>query len=167
MPGDWRTFEVTTRVDIAKPVGLTKVWLLIPSVNTDWHISSINGFSSNGITKPSVEPKSGARMLYAEFAEGTAQPFVELTSRIQTKNRAQDCSHKSGAVEDAGSLKAWTQPTHLLPTDGIVLDAAQDATRGAKTDVEKVQRIYGWIVTKTYREPKVFKYQITAKEMKA
>ncbi|MEY3409953.1 MAG: hypothetical protein RIS02_1680, partial [Pseudomonadota bacterium] len=26
-PGDWRTFEVTTRVDIAKANGITRVWL--------------------------------------------------------------------------------------------------------------------------------------------
>jgi len=153
--GDWRTFEVTTRVDIAKPVGVTKVWLPIPSVNTDWQISSINGYSSNGQAKLAMEPHSGARMLYAEFADGTAQPFVELTSRIQTKNRAQDWSRKGGAVEDAESLKAWTQPTHLLPVDGIVLDTAKDATRGAKTDVEKAQRIFDWIVTNTYRNPLV------------
>jgi len=43
----------------------------------------------------------------------------------------------------------------LLPLDGIVRTTAQEATRGAKTDVEKVQKIYDWIVTNTYREPKV------------
>jgi transglutaminase-like putative cysteine protease len=58
-------------------------------------------------------------------------------------------------TEDAAALKAWTRPTHLLPTDGIVLDTAQDAIRGAKTDVEKAQHIFDWIVTNTYREPLV------------
>ncbi|MFZ2388223.1 MAG: twin-arginine translocation signal domain-containing protein, partial [Polaromonas sp.] len=33
--GGWRTFEVTTRVDIPKPEGVTRVWLPIPSVNSD------------------------------------------------------------------------------------------------------------------------------------
>ena len=35
-PGRWRSFEVTTRVDIARADGVTRVWLPIPSVNTDW-----------------------------------------------------------------------------------------------------------------------------------
>ncbi|MEP6773381.1 MAG: twin-arginine translocation signal domain-containing protein, partial [Polaromonas sp.] len=34
--GAWRTFDVTTRVDIVKPQGVTKVWLPIPSVNSDY-----------------------------------------------------------------------------------------------------------------------------------
>ena len=155
VPGDWRTFEVTTRVDIAKPVGVTKVWLPVPSVNTDWQLSSLNGYSSNGQTRLVTEPHSGARMLVAEFADGLAQPFVELTSRIQTRNRAQDWARKHPAPETAESLKAWTQATQLLPIDGIVLDTAKDATRGANTDLEKVRGIYDWIVTNTYRNPLV------------
>jgi len=35
-PGDWRTFEVTTRVDIPKANGVTRVWLPVPSVNASW-----------------------------------------------------------------------------------------------------------------------------------
>jgi transglutaminase-like putative cysteine protease len=154
VPGVWRTFEVTTRVDIAKPAGVTKLWLPIPSVNTDWQISSVNSYSSNGQTRIEDDDHYGARMLYVEFAENEQQPFVELTSRIQTQNRAQDWSKKV-PVEDAGSLKAWLQPTRLMPTDGIVRKTALEATQGARTDVEKAQRLFDWIVTNTYREPKV------------
>ncbi|MDO8251756.1 MAG: twin-arginine translocation signal domain-containing protein, partial [Rhodoferax sp.] len=46
-PGNWRTFEVTTRVDIVEPQGVTRVWLPIPSVNTDWQKSLESSFSSN------------------------------------------------------------------------------------------------------------------------
>ena len=42
-----------------------------------------------------------------------------------------------------------------MPTDGIVRETAREATQGAKTDVEKVQRLYDWVVANTYREPKV------------
>jgi transglutaminase-like putative cysteine protease len=80
---------------------------------------------------------------------------VELSSRIQTQNRALDWNQKLAVAEDAATLKYWTQPTQLLPTDGIVRSTAQEATRGAKTDVEKVQKLFDWIVTNTYREPKV------------
>jgi transglutaminase-like putative cysteine protease len=154
-PGQWRTFEVTTRVDIIKPQGVTRVWLPVPSVNTDWQKSLESSFSSNGKTELTSDERYGARMLYAEFAEGEAKPFVELTSRIQTQNRAVDWSKKQETQEDAASLQYWTQPTTLLPTDGIVRKTAQEATQGAKTDAEKVQRLYDWIVANTFREPKV------------
>ena len=153
-PGQWRTFEVSTRVDIVKPLGATRVWLPIPSVNTDWQKSLESSFSSNGKAVLTTESHYGARMLYVEFAENEAQPFVELTSRVQTQSRAVDWSKKQNVSEDAATLKFWTQPTHLLPTDGIVRKTAQQAIKGAHTDVEKAQKLYDWIVTNAYREPK-------------
>jgi transglutaminase-like putative cysteine protease len=153
--GTWRTFEVTTRIDIAKPQGATRVWLPIPSVNSDWQQSLASSYSSNGQAKVTTDAQYGARLLYVEFAEGEAKPFVELTSRIQTQSRAQDWSRKGVPAEDTATLKAWTQGTNLLPTDGIVRKTALEATQGAKTDVEKAKRLYDWVVTNTYREPKV------------
>ena len=154
-PGNWRTFEVTTRVDIAKPQGITRVWLPIPSVNTEWQKSLESSFSSNGKTQLTADQHDGARMLYVEFAENEAQPFVELCSRIQTQNRAVDWTQKQNTIEDAATLTYWTRPTRLLPTHGIVRKTAQEAIRGARTDVEKTQRLYDWIIANTFREPKV------------
>ena len=154
-PGNWRTFEVTTRVDIAKPQGVTKVWLPIPSVNSDWQKSLESNYASNGKTQLVTDSVYGARMLYVEFAENEAKPYVELTSRIQTQNRAQDWTQKTAATEDADTLKYWTQPTSLLPTDGIVRKTALGATQGAQTDADKAQKLFDWIVTNTFREPKV------------
>ncbi len=154
-PGPWRTFEVTTRVNIAKPQGVTRVWLPIPSVNTDWQKSLESSYSSNGKTERTSDDRYGARMLYVEFAESEATPFVELASRIQTRNRAVDWTQKNQPAEDASTLKYWTAPTHLLPTDGVVRHTAMEATKGATTDVEKAQKLFDWIVVNTFREPKV------------
>jgi transglutaminase-like putative cysteine protease len=154
VPGNWRTFEVTTRVDIAKPQGSTRLWLPIPSVNSDWQKSLESSYSSNGAAKMEDDDTYGAKMLYVEFSESEAKPFVELTSRIQTQNRAQDWTQKLAVAEDASTLKYWTQPTTLLPVDGIVRKTALEATQGAVTDAQKARKLYDWIVTNTFREPK-------------
>ncbi|MDZ7892665.1 MAG: transglutaminase domain-containing protein [Rhodoferax sp.] len=154
-PAAWRTFEVTTRVDIAKPQGATRLWLPVPSINSEWQQSLESSYSSNGSARMEDDNTTGARMLFVDFAADQAKPFVELTSRIRTRSRAQDWGQKTAVAEDAATLKYWTQPTDLLPLDGIVRTTAQEATRGAKTDVEKVQKIYDWIVTNTFREPTV------------
>jgi transglutaminase-like putative cysteine protease len=153
--GNWRSFEVTTRVDIAKPQGVTRVWLPIPSVDSDWQKSLESGYSSNGAAQLTSDGATGARMLYVEFAQNESRPFVELTSHIQTQNRAVNWAQKQAAPEDAESLRYWTRPTALLPTDGIVRKTAQEAIRGAHTEAEKVQKLYDWIVSNTFREPKV------------
>ncbi|ROZ76452.1 transglutaminase-like domain-containing protein [Ramlibacter sp. WS9] len=154
-PGAWRTFEVTTRVEVLEPRGATRLWLPIPSVNSEWQRSLESGYTSNGRAQLASDTHDGARMLFVEFAGTEARPVVELTSRVQTRSRVADWTQRSQASEDADSLKYWTRPTKLLPTDGIVRTTALAATRGAKSDEEKARRLYDWVVANTYREPKV------------
>ena len=153
--GAWRTFDVTTRVDILKPDGATRVWLPVPSVNSDYQQSLSNSFSSNGNSQLVTDGQDGAKMLMVEFAAGEKQPFAVLTSRVRTQNRAIDWSQKKAAALEADSLAYFTRATQMIPTDGIVRKTALAATQGAKTDVEKTQKLYDWIVANTYREPKV------------
>ena len=40
VPDKWRIFEVTTRVEVIKPAGVTRVWLPLPlTADTDYHKS--------------------------------------------------------------------------------------------------------------------------------
>jgi len=155
-PGEWRTFDVTTQVEIKDVSDATRVWLPIPSIDSAYQKSFESTWTGNASAARIVsDSKYGARMLYAEFDAATKQPKVTLTSRIQTRNRAIDWERRVEAGEDAASLKSWTRPTDLMPTDGIVLDTAREATRGAWSDEAKVRQIYDWVVSHTYREPKV------------
>ena len=152
--GTWRTFDVTTRVEIAAPAGATRVWLPVPSVDTAWQHSLDTRFSSNGTTRMGSDLVEGARFVYAEFAAGIT-PVLEVTSRVQTQNRAAELN--AGRVfvaESADTLRHYTRPTRLLPTDGIVRSTAVAATKGAKTDEQKARAIYDWVVANAFRDPK-------------
>ena len=153
-PGAWRTFEVTTRVDIQSASGPTRVWVPVPSVNTDWQQSGVSAFSSNGSARLRSDSLQGVQMLYAEFGAQVDKPFVEITSRVQTQNRAMRPAGRV-APEDAATLKYFTRATQLLPTDGIVRETALRAIEGASNDEDKVRAIYDWIVANAWREPKV------------
>ncbi|GAA4415584.1 transglutaminase-like domain-containing protein [Quisquiliibacterium transsilvanicum] len=154
-PGKWRTFEITTRVDVPVPKGATRLWLPVPSIDSDWQQSLESGFTTNGQARFTSDQAYGAKMLQVEFPASESRPYVELTSRFRAQNRATDWSRRHAVLEDAASLAFWTQPTALLPTDGIVRKTALQATRGARSDIEKTRRIYDWVVANTYREPKV------------
>ena len=154
-PGTWRRFEMTTRVDIFKPEGATQVWIPLPSINEDYQHSLGNQFETNGSARVVADGKYGAKMLQVQFAASVAQPFVQVASLIETQNRATDWSKKVTDKLDAATAKALTAPTALLPTDGIVRETALEATKDAKTDFEKVQAIFNWVVKNTYREPLV------------
>jgi transglutaminase-like putative cysteine protease len=153
-PGAWRSFEVTTRVDVVQAQGPSQVWLPVPSVNTDWQRSVDNRFSSNGRTQLAADAHDGARMLHVAFDAGTAQPYVELTSRVQTRDRAASWEQRVAAEEPA-TLAWWLRPTTLIPTDGIVRKTALGAIGNARTDRDKVERIYQWVVANAWREPNV------------
>jgi transglutaminase-like putative cysteine protease len=154
--GDWRSFEITTRVEIASPNGASKVWLPIPSIDSDFQQSLDSHWSGNPTSAElASDSHYGAKMLYAQFDAGVARPALALSSVVRTRSRAVDWQQKVGATEDADTLKAWTRPTALMPTDGIVLDTAREAIGNAKTDKEKAHRLYDWVVSRTYREPKV------------
>ena len=155
--GPWRTFEVTTRVELADPVGECRVWLPVPSLNTDWQRSLESRYNSNGQSRMGSDGVEGARILYTEFANGI-KPFVEMTSRVQTRNRSTEWNAPalaSFARADVATLRHYTRSTRLLPTGGIVRIMALKATKGARTDVQKVRAIYDWVVANAWREPKV------------
>ena len=155
-PGTWRTYELTTRVEVLKPRGLTQVWIPVPALDADYQKPGDSRWSGNARTTQLVtEAQYGAVMLYAEFPETEKAPVVELVSQFRTQDRAQDWSRKSPGKEDAAALKKWIQPTGLMPTDGIVLETAADITKGKRGDLEKVRAVYDWILANTYREPKV------------
>ena len=155
-PGAWRTFEITTTVELRNPSGAARIWVPVPSVDADYQRSLESAFTGNGTRMQlTSDARYGARMVMAEYAAGTAVPTLQVTSRFETRNRATDWSQKVSAREDAQTLRYWTQPTELMPTDGIVRDTAREIVAGAKTDVDKARRVYDWIVENTYREPKV------------
>jgi transglutaminase-like putative cysteine protease len=155
-PGAWRTFEVTTRVEIKDPAGPTLVWLPVPSVDSAYQRSLDSAWTGNAATAAIVsDRKYGAKILQARFDGTTAAPMLELKSKVQTRSRATDWKAVHEGLEDPASLRTWTQPTELIPTDGIVLETARSAIGDASTDEQKVRRIYDWVVSHTYREPAV------------
>jgi len=154
-PGQWRTFEVTTQVEIVKPAGATRIWLPLPSIESDYQKSLDSQWSApGGQARLSEDAKYGARMLAVEFPAQAAKPTVTLVSRAAIQDRAVDWSRKGAVRESPSALKKWMEPTDLIPTDGIVKTTAEEAVRGKRSDREKAQALYDWIVTNTYREPK-------------
>jgi transglutaminase-like putative cysteine protease len=155
-PGAWRTFELTTQIEVASPNGPSRVWLPMPSVDGDFQQSLGSRWSGNATSTQVVsDARYGAKILRADFDPGIAQPTITLSNLVRTRSRAVDWQQPARAREDADTLRGWTRPTDLMPTDGIVLATAREAIGGAKSDEDKTQRIYDWVVSHTYREPKV------------
>ena len=153
----WRTFEVTTRVEVLKPSGVTRVWLPAALIrDAVFQKTLANEFRAEGGTVELVKNAADSLgIVSATFPEG-ARPVLTLTSRVSTRSVAVDLTKPGAAAPkaDAAELRYWLQPTRMLPTNGIVASEAALITKGASTDFEKAKAIYDWIVENTYRNPK-------------
>jgi transglutaminase-like putative cysteine protease len=153
----WRSFEVTTKVEVLNPAGVTKVWLPVPLMtDTDYFKRLGDTWSGNAATMGNLnDGKYNAGFVYAEWAASEKSPVLELTSRFATRDRQIDFKKPSSVKEDNESLKLYLEPTALIPIDGIVADTARVITVGSKRDIDKARAIYEWIVDNTFRDPKV------------
>ena len=156
-PGPWRYFDVTTRVDVLRPAGSTRVWVPLPSLNGDFQRVIGNSWSGNAPEiKAASDPKYGAQMAWAQWPAGGAQPQLAVTSRVALRNRAVDLARPDPAIRlRAADARLNTAPTALIPTDGIVRKTALEIVRGESTELGKARAIYQWIVDNTFRDPKV------------
>lgn len=155
-PGAWRTFDIVTKLEIAKPEGKTQAWVPVPSVNeSDWFKSLGSQWTSNGTAALKRDAKYGAEFVHVEWKDGEATPAITVTSRIATRDRNVDLGRAGGAgTLSAAELKHYTDGTDLIPTDGIVKQTSDKIVAGARTDVEKARAIYEWIVDNTQRNAK-------------
>src|ERR1700734_3095075 len=152
----WRTFEVTTRAEVLKPFGATRIWLPAPLISESPFQKTVSAtFQADAGTAKMIESKPDSLgIIAAEYPSGV-KPVLTFTTRIATKDYVVDLSAPGNAPKiDRADVQDFLQPTKLLPTDGIVKTTALEITRDAKTDVEKARAIYEWIVDNTFRNPK-------------
>ena len=154
----WRVFEVTTKVEVLKPEGATRVWLPLPlASDTDYQKNLGSTWSIEGGTAMSAtDSKYGAQFVAAEWPASVKAPVVSVTSRFATIDRAVDLSKPLKPVKaDRAELQRYLAATEYMPTDGIVRDTAREITKGVRGgDIEKGRAIYEWIVENTFRDPK-------------
>ena len=161
----WRTFALTTHVELPAGNGPAHVWLPVatsPSgayqhaLSTHWEAPG----ASAALRMVRGASGIGVPMLSVAWPEGAAQAprTVTLVNTFSTRDRAVDLSQPpsaSAARESPEVLRRYLLPTALQPTDGLVRETAEKITRGEKGDVEKARALYQWIVENCRREGSV------------
>src|SRR3954464_2097300 len=79
-PAGWRTFEITTRVEILKPQGTSRAWVPLPSVESDYQKVGGNTWSGNGSNRMVRDGKYGAAMVVSQWSGTEKAPFIEVVS---------------------------------------------------------------------------------------
>jgi transglutaminase-like putative cysteine protease len=153
-PGQWRSFEIVTRVEIARKSGAVQAWIPVPSVNeASWFASGETGFETNAnAAEVAREPKYGAAFVHARWDGGDDIGSIAVTSRFATQDRHVDLTTAGNGARLPDAERALcTGPTALIPIDGIVRETAERITKGAADDLDKARRLYEWVVENTFR----------------
>src|SRR5882757_1832429 len=100
-PDRWRTFQVTTQVEVLKTSGTTRIWVPAALISeTPFQKTLTNTFNNGGGTAKIVESKTDALgIIAAEFPAGV-RPILTVTSRIATKNCAVDLTARGTAPKE-------------------------------------------------------------------
>src|SRR5579884_2804769 len=85
----WRTFEVTTRVELRDPSGVTRVWVPAALIReTPYQRTLANTFRAEGGVVRMVESGPGVLgIIAAEFPAGVP-PVLTVVSRVSTQDWA-------------------------------------------------------------------------------
>ncbi|HYA27392.1 MAG TPA: transglutaminase domain-containing protein [Acidobacteriota bacterium] len=158
-PTKWRTFEITTTIEVKDPVGGVRAWVPVPlTTNTDYFNREPDTWSGNFKAARLVQyDKYGTGIAFAEWPPAEKAPVFEVKSRFMTRDRAIDLSAKpvGGVKENPAVLNYFRQPSKLIKTDGVVGSTSKMIVMGYKSDVDKAKAIYEWIVDNTFRDAKV------------
>jgi transglutaminase-like putative cysteine protease len=149
-PGPWRSFEVTTAIDIAgsDPVDL---WVPVPAfAGAGWNRPGATRWSTDAAHAALVrDPVYGAAMVHLAWRAGGDGRRAAIVSTVATRDRAAGAG--AAAPLSAAERALYLRPTRLIPTDGIVKATADRITAGAVTDAAKARAIYAWLVANTER----------------
>jgi transglutaminase-like putative cysteine protease len=152
----WQQFEITTRIEVLQPSGITHIWIPLPSpVATEYQRplgNQIDGLT--GVARTVIDQTHALAFVSCEVAVGRT-PEVTVVSRAATRDRSVDVARPDRLHRASSeSLKPWLPASSVDLRDDIVRRKALEITRGATTDLDKARAIYEWIVVNTYRNAK-------------
>ncbi|WP_084539755.1 transglutaminase-like domain-containing protein [Azorhizobium doebereinerae] len=152
-PGDWRSFQVVTRLEVQAAGGASQAWVPLPVFAAqDWFKPQGSSWTTNAASVESVKDAQGAEMLHVRWNAGEVPPVVEVTSRFSTRDRAVDLTKPGTAAPlSDGERAQYLAATDLIPTTGIVKATSDKITAGKEGDLAKARAIYEWVVENTFR----------------
>ena len=153
----WRSYDLRSTIRLTGISGKARLWLpLAQYKDTPWERSLghswLGNFSSAGIYR---DPIAEMEVFYADWAEGVADPQLQITSQVATQDRPFDITRHGATAERTEVLRRCLQPTRLVPLDGSVRRTAERAIGRIKDPLAMGKAIYEWVVENTSFNPLV------------
>ena len=149
-PADWRTYEISTTVNVKAATGQTRLWLPLP-LNQDTLFQRTLGHSWDGNPKLSSMrrlPDGDLEVFNSEWSDGSEARF-QIKTLVTTADRHFDVSKRTIAPEREDILRRNLQSSQLIPNDGLAHQLGERIVGRIKDPVAQAKAIYDWVVDNT------------------
>lgn len=153
-PSDWRTYEITTTVNLKGGSGASKFWLPLP-LNQDTLYQRTLGHSWSGNPANAGMrrlPDGDLEVFYCEWPD-SGDAKLQLTTLVTTADRHFDVTKRTVAPEREDILRRNLQASQLLPNDGLAFQLGERILGRIKDPVAQAKAIYDWVVDNSIYDP--------------
>ena len=153
-PSEWRTFEITTTVNLKSSNGQSKLWLPLP-LNQDTLFQRTLGHSWGGNPNNSSMrrlPDGNLEVFHCEWKD-SGEASLQLTTLVTTADRHFDVTKRTIAPEREDILRRNLQASQLIPNDGLAFQLGERIVGRIKDPVAQAKAIYDWVVDNSIYDP--------------
>ncbi len=153
-PAEWRTYEITTTINLRAKGGPVRLWLPLP-LNQDTLYQRTLGHSWSG--NPATAsmrrlPDGDLEVFHCEWPDD-ADARLQLTTLVTTADRHFDITKRTVAPERDDILRRNLQASQLIPNDGLAFQLGERILGRIKDPVAQAKAIYDWVVDNSIYDP--------------
>lgn len=155
-PLTWRTYEVTTTVNLKKAGSRIRLWLPLP-LNQDTLYQRTLGHTWNGNPDSASMrrlPDGNLEVYFCEWRPGV-EPQVQLTTTVTTADRHFDVTKRTVAPEREDILRLNLQASRLIPNDDEAHRLGERIVGRIKDPVAQAKAVYDWVIDNTLYSPEL------------
>lgn len=152
-PSEWRTYEITTTVNL-KQSGQNRLWLPLP-LNQDTLFQRTLGHAWEGNPVQSSMrrlPDGNLETFYCEWKDGN-DGRLQLRTQVTTADRHFDITKRTVAPEREDILRKNLQASQLVPNDGLAHQLGERILGRIKDPVAQAKAIYDWVIENSIYDP--------------
>ena len=153
-PTEWRTYEITTSVNLKNARGQSRFWLPLP-LNLDTLFQRTLGYSWSGNPDNSIMrrfPDGDLEVFQCEWKDGS-DARLQTKTLVSTADRHFDVTKRTIAPERDDILRRNLQSSQLIPNDGLAHQLGERIIGRIKDPVAQVKAIYEWVTENAIYDP--------------
>ncbi|MBI2276659.1 MAG: transglutaminase [Dechloromonas sp.] len=153
-PAEWRTYQITTTVDLKSSGRPSKLWLPLP-LNQDTLFQRTLGHTWEGNPGSAGMrrlPDGDLEVFHCEWREGN-NGKLQISTLVTTADRHFDVTKRTVAPEREDILRRNLQASQLIPNEGLSFQLGERILGRIKDPVAQAKAIYEWVVDNTIYDP--------------